>query len=224
MPWKSMRPRPGDRKSQKRPSSPKFVCPPKTPGLGAALAPPDVLDVDVPDARAELAQEREVVDALVAEVARVEVESELRVIAERRERAAGRDDVERDLGRVDLEREDDVLALALGQDRAPCGGELRVAVLDLRLRDRREGVEEVPDRAPGEADDDGPPVRSFRYFATGSGAASKNFRAALTVSIISCVARLRTPSGLPSPQTRSGRIDLWRSSIGSQTACPRGGC
>ena len=43
-------------------------------------------------------------------------------------------------------------------------------------------------------------------------------RAARTVSIISAAARVRTPSGLPSPQTCGGRMLLCRSSIRSQTA------
>jgi penicillin V acylase-like amidase (Ntn superfamily) len=63
-------------------------------------------------------------------------------------------------------------------------------------------------------------VRSFKYFCTGSGAASKNARAAVPVSIISFAARWRTPSGSPLPHTRSGRIALWRSSIESHTAWP----
>src|ERR1700743_461032 len=45
-------------------------------------------------------------------------------------------------------------------------------------------------------------------------------RQALAVSIIRWGARLRTPSGSPSPQTSGGRIDLWRSSMLSQTAWP----
>ena len=44
--------------------------------------------------------------------------------------------------------------------------------------------------------------------------------AARAVSCISLAARARTPSGLPSPQTCAGMIDLWRSSMASQTAWP----
>src|SRR5689334_9586042 len=48
-----------------------------------------------------------------------------------------------------------------------------------------------------------------------------SFAAARAVSFISSAARCRTPSGEPSPQTRSGRIPRCRSSMGSsQTACP----
>src|SRR5207344_1677060 len=86
-------------------------------GTHRLLAPPDVLDVHVPDARAELVQEREVVDALVAEVARVEVEPEALVVADRLERHARRVDVEGDLGRVHLEREADVELVEGVEDR-----------------------------------------------------------------------------------------------------------
>src|SRR5688572_14449353 len=53
-----------------------------------------------------------------------------------------------------------------------------------------------------------------------SGAASRNLRHALAVSIIFLAARFLTPSASPSPQTSFGRIALWRSSIRSQTAWP----
>src|SRR5208283_2248137 len=61
----------------------------------------------------------------------------------------------------------------------------------------------------------GDPAPDFAF-----GRASKNFRAAFAVEIIFLAARLRTPSGLPSPQTSAGRMDWWRSSIRSQTAWP----
>jgi len=111
--------------------------------------------VDVPHLRAELAQEAEVVDALVAEVARVEVEAEARVVADGGERAARGDGVEGDFGGMDFEREADVRGFARREDGPPRRAEARVAVLDLRRGDGREGVEEVPDRAAREADDDG---------------------------------------------------------------------
>ena len=44
--------------------------------------------------------------------------------------------------------------------------------------------------------------------------------AARAVSLMRSAARERTPSGSPSPHTSGGRIDRWRSSIGSQTAWP----
>ena len=44
--------------------------------------------------------------------------------------------------------------------------------------------------------------------------------AARAVSFIASAARPRTPSGSPSPQTSGASTPRWRSSIGSQTACP----
>src|SRR5262245_43461959 len=119
-----------------------------------ALAPPDVLDVHVEDALAELAQEGDVVDALVAHVRGVEVEAEVGDPLDGFERAARAVDVEGDLGRMHLEREADADLVELLQDRRPPGGEVAVAGLDHVLRDRREGVEQVPDRRAREAVDD----------------------------------------------------------------------
>ena len=56
--------------------------------------------------------------------------------------------------------------------------------------------------------------------AAAPGRASKKARAALAVRAILRAARLRTPSGSPSPQTSGGRMALWRSSIRSQIAWP----
>ena len=44
--------------------------------------------------------------------------------------------------------------------------------------------------------------------------------AARAVSFIRSAARVRTPSGSPSPQTSGGSTPLWRASIGSHTAWP----
>jgi len=52
------------------------------------------------------------------------------------------------------------------------------------------------------------------------GAASMKRRQALAVSIIFFAARLRTPSGSPSPQMSLDKIALWRSSMRSHTAWP----
>src|SRR5262245_19661599 len=120
----------------------------------ALLAPPHVLDVHVEDALAELADEADVVDALVAHVRRVEVQAEVRRVVDRRERATGAVEVEGDLGRVDLEREADADLLELLQDRRPLRREVAVAGLDHVLRHGREAVEQVPDRRAGEAVDD----------------------------------------------------------------------
>ena len=44
------------------------------------------------------------------------------------------------------------------------------------------------------------------------------------MSFIRSAARVRTPSGSPSPHTSGGRTPWWRASIGSQTPGRRGGC
>ena len=116
----------------------------------------------------------------------------------------GRVDVEGDLGGMDFQGE---LDAALGEDvenRVEAIGEDLEAVVD-HLRRRPAGtVEQVPDRAAGEAVDD---------------ADAQLLRRAGRV-FISSAARWWTPSGLPSPQTWAGRIALCRSSIVSQTAWP----
>ena len=118
------------------------------------VGPPHVLDVHVPDARPELAQEAEVVDALITEVRGVEVEAERRMRVDRSERAARRRDVEGDLGGMHLEREPDAVLRERVEDRPPTPREVGVARLDELRRGRRERVEHVPDRAPREAVDD----------------------------------------------------------------------
>ncbi len=87
--------------------------------------PPDVLHVRVEDATRELADERDAVDALVGEVARIVVEAERRVVAQRFERAVRRHDVVGDLGRMHLERELHARVLERVEDRRPALGELR---------------------------------------------------------------------------------------------------
>ena len=57
------------------------------------------------------------------------------------------------------------------------------------------------------------PVKPFTWV-------TPNLAAARAVSFTLSAARLRTPSGSPSPQTSGGRIAWWRSSTGSQTAWP----
>ncbi len=67
------------------------------------------------------------------------------------------------------------------------------------------------------------PVKPFTTAgapALAPGLASKNARAIFAVSASCFAARLRTPSGFPSPQIAGDKIDLCRSSIRSQTACP----
>jgi hypothetical protein len=70
-----------------------------------AVAPPHVLHVDVIDAVGELADEPDIIHALVAEVRGIVVETETLVVADGRQRALGGGDVEGDLGRMHFERE-----------------------------------------------------------------------------------------------------------------------
>src|SRR5439155_5962027 len=113
-----------------------------------ALAPverlPRVLHVDVIDAVRKLLDERGRVEELVGEVARVEVDPELRPSADRVERLARRDEVVGDLGGVHLETEPDPLLLEDVHDRTPPLGEIVVSTLDLLEVVRGKRVEEVP--------------------------------------------------------------------------------
>ena len=141
---------------------------------------------------------------LPEQVAGVEVEAELGPVFERLQGHLGRVDVEGDLGRMDLQAELDAALLEDVEDRVPAVGQVLEPGLDHRVGDGWERVEQVPDRRAGEAVDDLDAELVRRR----------------AVSIISLAARWRTPSGLPSPQTWSGRISLCRSSIRSQTAWP----
>src|SRR5262249_20118537 len=98
-----------------------------------ALAPPDVLHVGVEDAAAEAADERDVVDALVAEVARVEVEAEAAVLLHGLERAFGGIRVEGDLGGMHLEREVHVVLVEHGEDGLEAAREVGETGVPVRL-------------------------------------------------------------------------------------------
>src|SRR5262245_21949872 len=110
-----------------------------------------VLDVHVVDPVGELLYERGGVQELVREVARVEVDPELRPATDRGERLAGRDEVVGDLRRVHLEAEPDAFMLEHVHDRAPALGEARVTALHDVEVVRRKQVEQVPDARAGEA-------------------------------------------------------------------------
>ena len=120
-----------------------------------AVTPPDVLHVGVVDLLTEGADELHVVDALVAEVARVVIEAEALVVADGVERALGGSDVEGDFGRVYFEAEVDVILLEDLEDRLPALGEIVVALLQVGLVGGREGVDRVPDGGTREAVDNG---------------------------------------------------------------------
>jgi hypothetical protein len=93
------------------------------------------------DAVAEGADELHVVDALVAEVRGVVVETETLVALDRRDGALRAGDVERDLGRVHLEGEVHVELVEGLEDRAEALGEVGVAGIPILLRGGREGVD-----------------------------------------------------------------------------------
>ena len=94
---------------------------------------------------------------------------------------------------MDFQREFHAGLLEFVEDGVPLRGEIGVAVLDLRVADRREAVEQRPDFGAGEAVDDVDAevlggVRGADHFLRG--------------------ALLARPSGLPSPQTCGGQDGL----------------
>ncbi len=119
-----------------------------------AVAPPHVLHVAVGNPVAKATDKLHVVNALIAEVARVVVEAKRRMAADHFDGALGAGDVERDLGRVDLQRELDAELLVFVEDRLPSRGEILEALVNPRLRHGREAVEVRPDAGAGEAVDD----------------------------------------------------------------------
>jgi hypothetical protein len=140
--------------------------------------------VDVENAVAELVEELHVIDALVAEVAGVVVEAEGGMVVDGLEGALGAGDVEGDLGGVHFERVADAELLIFVEDGGEALGEVGVTGVDLAGKVRREGIDEVPDAAAGEAVDDADAETLGRLRA---------------VLMSSSAARWRTPSGLPSP-------------------------
>ena len=120
-----------------------------------AAPPPRVLHVHVEDALAECADELHVVHALVAEMRRVVVEPEATVALHRLDRALRAGDVERDLGRMHLEAEVHVRLVECLEDGQPALCEIVEALLPVRLRRGRKGVDRVPHRGAAEAVDHG---------------------------------------------------------------------
>jgi len=120
-----------------------------------AIAPGEadlrVLDVHVEDAIWEGVDELYRVEELVHEVAGVEVEAERLVIVQRLERPLSGVDVVGDLRRVAFQGEAHALAGEHVEDRLPAGGELLKAAINHGIGRGREEVEQVPDRAAGEA-------------------------------------------------------------------------
>src|SRR5262249_4908726 len=89
-----------------------------------AVAPPDVLHVDVVDALAEGSDEFDVIDALIAKVGWIVVEAEALVSLDGFDRALRGSDVERDLRRMHFQREVHILLLKRIQNRRPAFGEI----------------------------------------------------------------------------------------------------
>ena len=172
-----------------------------------AVAPPDVLHVDVEDAVGEAADELDVVDALVAEVRRVVVEAEALVALDRLDARARRTRC-RTRSRSGAPRGAKLTSslVELVEDRPKRVGEVVEARLPVLLGGRREGVDRVPDARAGEAVDDArrrTPRRGLR------GAARSPRRRACG-----------RPRARRRPRRRGGRIALCRSSMRSQTAWP----
>ena len=117
----------------------------------------------VKDAFVEAADEVHVVDALIAEMARIVVEAERGMPVHGFDGAFGADRVEGDLGRMDFKAKPDPELLVRVEDRSPAGGEVGEAVVDHGGRHRREGVEQVPDRTADEAVHDREPQRPGRF-------------------------------------------------------------
>jgi hypothetical protein len=165
----------------------------------------------------EFADDAEVVDALIAEVRRVEVEAESRVVTDRGERPAGGCDIEGDFGRVDFERPFDVFAIEHPEDVLPRFTEFSETRIDLARDARRERVEQMPNGAARESVDGdvAHPRMSLLHLGRRGIEELPGPRA---VSFISSIARRRTPAVSPSPHTCAGRIDLCRASITSQVA------
>jgi hypothetical protein len=109
--------------------------------------------VHVVDPLGKLFDEGRGVEELVREVARVEVDPELRPAVDRGEGLARRDEVVRDLGRMNLQPEPDSLGCEDVHDRPPELGEVLIAALDFVEVVRRERVQHVPDARAREAVD-----------------------------------------------------------------------
>ena len=107
------------------------------------------------DTLAEIADEFDVVHALIAEVRRIVIESEALVISNRSQRALGGSDVECDFRGVDFEREIHIDFFKRIEDRQPALGEVLEAFFVILLRSWREGVDGMPDRGTGETVDYG---------------------------------------------------------------------
>ena len=137
-------------------------------------------------------------------------------------------EVEGDLGRMDLQPEPDAALAEDVEDRVPALGEELEAGVDHRVGDRRERVEQVPDRRAGEAVDTSTPSFCAARAVSFISSAARQFDA-LRLAVAPDVrrqdrrragrrcgrARPARPGGCRSPST-SGRA--WPSSVASRLA------
>ncbi len=116
--------------------------------------PLSILHVYMVDAVWELADEVDWVYTLPNQMRRVEVEAELWAVIDCQERPDRSMNVERNLGRVDLQRESHTALSEHVQDGIPAVCELLIPCIEHRLRRRWKVVNQVPDTGSGEPIDD----------------------------------------------------------------------
>ena len=85
------------------------------------------------DTITELVDECNGIDKLVDQMARIEVETEVRMVPDRVERTAGRVDIVGDFGRVYLKPKADTIRGICIHDRCPPIGKVTVANVDVSL-------------------------------------------------------------------------------------------
>src|SRR5208282_1900425 len=130
--------------------------------ISGAMTPPDILHMRVVDSVFEFAQEFYVIDALVTKMGGVIVETEPAMILNRFQCTMRRGYIERDFGRVYLEREIDVETVERFEDRNEPFAEIIESLLNELLACWRKGVPGVPDASPGDTWHD-----SGKFKATG---------------------------------------------------------
>ena len=118
-------------------------------------SPGNILHVDMEDAFLELIDELHIIDALIAEVARVVVEAKRRVEFHCLQSTLCTGDIKRDFGGMHLEREAHTFHFKRVEDWLEAFGEVGVTGFDLSIQIRREGIDQMPDAAAGETIDHG---------------------------------------------------------------------
>ena len=97
------------------------------------------------DAVAEHPDKLHIIDALVAEMRGIVVETKAPVVFHRRHGALGRGDIKGNLGRMHLEGEVDVDLVKRDEDGAETPGKILESLVPIVLRCRREGIDRMPD-------------------------------------------------------------------------------